>query len=505
MSVSKGTHITNEQVDALLEPIKDPYATVVRKHITRKICSIFIPALFAFLLSSFTYFFFLQDDIANSEGKTFAALETINEFCRPVMTLLGFGEKAWYISLLLCLGILVVVPPVLCAVIRILVTLLSKKPTMTNLPTQPLPRLKQAVALLNEKGLFASSADTRNYERDDSFSTVGTGLIYALFIAALLLYGSYNTGNLINKPLLWIVIVLVLGVVAYFVGAYICLIPAGICFTIFAPGNKSAQKAIESIETAIVAEENLIEYEEEIAQKAEEHRQETQRRRMAEEAYEKAIAGEEVDENLMAQAANLGHTDACLWMGTTLMDQLDEPVTNRERVEIANQAMPFLKAAAPFHPVGKLLWIHAQMITEKIDVSLSALENNLKEVRNIKSIKDLPEKYIPLCDHIIGKHIEVIDYIQGERKRKETDKEKFHRALTLLNNGQNSSAKRLFEELARNGDSLSMYNCALASYKLGNRVEAIYWLRKAVDHGEDDSHTLALLHALENGETINLI
>ncbi len=523
MSAYSATHITNEQVDALLEPVKRSYAAAVRKRIARKICSVFIPVLFAFLLCLSTYFFFLQDDIANSKGETFAALETINEFCRPIMTLLGFGEKAWYISLLLCLGILMVAPPVLCAVIRLLVTLLSKTPTMTNLPAQPLPRLRQAKVLLNEKGLFTSSTEEKDFGKDTSFSLGFSCWIYAFFIAVLLLYGSYTSREMADNLILWIVIALVLGVAAYFVALVLCIIPMVICDTLCTPGDKATRKAMESIETAIVAEENLIEYEEEIARKAEERRQAAikkeqeekaaaQRRKMAEEAYEKATAGEEVDEELMAQAANLGHPEACLWMGVSLMNRLEEPVTNRERVDIAKQAQPYLKEAAPFHPIANLLYIHAQMLTEDIDVSLSALNESLNEVRRIKNIKDLPEKYIPLCNHMIDKLIEAINLItdppeeeeEGEEKV-ETDDEKFNRALEYLNSGMCAVARSLFEELARKGDSLSMYNCALAYYRLGNRGQAIYWLRKAVIRGVNDSHTRALLEALENGETINII
>ncbi|MBQ9860590.1 MAG: hypothetical protein IJO76_07975 [Clostridia bacterium] len=227
--------------------------------------------------------------------------------------------------------------------------------------------------------------------------------------------------------------------------------------------------------------------------------------------YENAVSGEEVNQRLMRQAAELGHPKACFYVGKQQYEQTGrETLTKTEREEAMERICCFFDDA--YNGGEKQALFYSILCRVEYEENTQAdWQKMLDTLRRMKADEAVPEGMEPACDEAIGYIVECIDRMEAkkEKKRREeaqkpTPAEYRKKALSLEAAGHYSDAKRYFKMAAEGGDSLGMDNYARHCLIEGNRGMAIYWLEKSIATGEYDDLSCQLLRALKNGEHVNV-
>lgn len=163
----------------------------------------------------------------------------------------------------------------------------------------------------------------------------------------------------------------------------------------------------------------------------EEKRAEEERRRQEEieqdrlqgdELYRQAIAGGQIDEELVRQAAELGCRPACLYLGRQKMEAWAAgPYTKKEKAGIAEEAKRYFRTAAleeyfeQSRIEAQFGYLMFQVLTES--GGASKWEEVLSQLREIQSSGMLPEQYRESCAMLIDSVIELADTAAEKSKR----------------------------------------------------------------------------------------
>lgn len=175
-----------------------------------------------------------------------------------------------------------------------------------------------------------------------------------------------------------------------------------------------------------IVRDKIISYENaEKAKKAEEKKQkklekEKAKQKAEEEKLEKAKALYEKardteNDELMEEAAELRHPEACLEMGKKHFYTLTtEALTNEERTELGKKVENYLEKALPLGVEPKFLLCGVRVYTDSHNKE--EWEKLLAEIREIKKSGQLPENYSPLCDMLLTTVVETIDRLDAKIK-----------------------------------------------------------------------------------------
>lgn len=143
--------------------------------------------------------------------------------------------------------------------------------------------------------------------------------------------------------------------------------------------------------------------------------------------YRRATIGGAMDETLIAQAAELGSSPACLYMGRRLLEawyegQYTTSYTKTELEEMAELGWDyFLTAGTGEIPpesegeaeLGYLVFREAK---ERLNMSMYEWEEILKQLRRLKTSGKLPKRYEDIYDFAVEKAVDRIDMIAEHQR-----------------------------------------------------------------------------------------
>ncbi len=137
------------------------------------------------------------------------------------------------------------------------------------------------------------------------------------------------------------------------------------------------------------------------------------------ELFTKATAGDEIDEDLLQEAADLGDPQACMIIGKRLMqDGSSDLYTDAEQKSLMRRAAVHFEHTQDT-PQGMLYWIRCRVRYEKN--TKEEWKSMLSQLRSVKTTGDLSEDDLELCDATIRALVQTVDKIveQAPPKPKE--------------------------------------------------------------------------------------
>ena len=158
-------------------------------------------------------------------------------------------------------------------------------------------------------------------------------------------------------------------------------------------------------------------------QKEEQERQEQERKRLddlnkAELLYAKATEGEQIDEELLREAAYLGLSAACKEYGKILyMESLSSMLTKSEKESRCKYAAGFLKVAKDEDVEAEFLWLACDIMYGSHDSD--GWYSHLKRARVIKASGQLPEIYSDTIDTMIETLVRTVDQAKENEANEE--------------------------------------------------------------------------------------
>lgn len=261
------------------------------------------------------------------------------------------------------------------------------------------------------------AANKANYSVgvEDLGLKIATAVIYAIGVIATPCYVTYMVeGEKIESLLKFEVIVacVFLAVLALIAFAIFSYLSGWICKVLYVHRK---DKALGKALTEYVKVCEKLEKEEK-ARKAEEEKKRKEEERLAEEKrnkergaelYAQATAGDEVDEDLLQQAADLGDPQACMIIGKRLMqDGASDLYTDAEQQSLMRQAAGYFKNTQDT-PQGMLYWLRCRVRYEKN--TKTEWQSMLRQLRNVKETGELSEEDVELCDTAIRALVQTVD------------------------------------------------------------------------------------------------
>lgn len=250
---------------------------------------------------------------------------------------------------------------------------------------------------------------------EDLGAKITTAVIYAIGVIATPCYVTYMVeGEKWESLLKFEVIVacVFLAVLALIAFAIFSYLSGWICKVLYVHRK---DKALGKALTEYVKVCEKLEKEEK-ARKAEEEKKRKEEERLAEEKrnkergaelYAQATAGDEVDEDLLQQAADLGDPQACMIIGKRLMqDGASDLYTDAEQQSLMRQAAGYFKNTQDT-PQGMLYWLRCRVRYEKN--TKSEWQSMLRQLRSVKETGELSEEDVELCDAAIRALVQTVD------------------------------------------------------------------------------------------------
>ncbi len=255
----------------------------------------------------------------------------------------------------------------------------------------------------------------------DSGILIGLAILHALVLTGSIMYIGFKTGEIrfddfshVFTDVMTFVFLLVLSLLISVILFGILILINNMFFTTKKPqalldevANLKKQEELrlegERIERMKREREEKARLEAEEKKKQRKEREEKERKRQellkqAESIYNKAMAGEEPDENLLEEAAKLGNPNACRYFGEryVLMWSTDEASPN-EKTRILRKAERYLSVfAGGGDTIGEFLWILCDSLLNSHNYE--SWRKILSSLRRIEESGELPEQYEPIMD-----------------------------------------------------------------------------------------------------------
>lgn len=241
-------------------------------------------------------------------------------------------------------------------------------------------------------------------------------IVFFAITTATIIVISLKNKKAFNKELYEVIFIEILVFISYLILQQIYYsIIKGLFKNGQTPVYNSTKKELEDFIAEVNAEKKRIEMENkalEKQRKAEEKRiKEEENKKLAKELYEKAIANDEIDEELMKKAAELKNPDACLYIGKELMkDYYSDKFTKKEKEKFLNKAQMILFNARNLNAEGKFLHISASVLNDS--KNLSEWKNDLTALRKIQKSGELPECYTENLENVLHIVVKTIDEME---------------------------------------------------------------------------------------------
>ena len=238
---------------------------------------------------------------------------------------------------------------------------------------------------------------------DDFGAKIVTAVIYAIGVIAVPCYVTYKVeGEQLTALLRFEIVVgsVLLAGLALLVFAIFSYLSGWICRVLYfhrkdrslKDAFKDYAKACEKLEK----EEKARQEEEEKRRKeAERLAEEKKRKEQGAVLYAQATAGDEVDEDLLQQAADLGDPQACMIIGKRLMEKgVSDLYTDAEQQEMMKKAASYFRHTQE-NAQGLLYWICCRVRYE--NNTKVQWQGTLKQLRSVKEKGGLSEEDLDKC------------------------------------------------------------------------------------------------------------
>ena len=174
-------HITDEMLQNYQTRVQKVYGKYMKKLKISKICGIIGPTVFLLISMAISYCGLLfYDRTAVLKEQALTKLDSVNEFFEPIMKLLQFGIKPWYIVLPICLTVILLIPFLVNVIIAIIINYVSKGKELPETTGQPKAKLKRLIELaeLSDRYIYNPFEDSR----------LIISLLYVLSLTGLFVY-----------------------------------------------------------------------------------------------------------------------------------------------------------------------------------------------------------------------------------------------------------------------------------------------------------------------------
>ena len=265
---------------------------------------------------------------------------------------------------------------------------------------------------------------------DDLGAKIATGVLYAIGVIVVPCYVTYMVeGEKWAALLKFEVIIasLLLAGIALVGFAAFSYLSSWICKMLYF--HRKDQALNKAFSDYVKVCEKLEKEEKARKEKAEKQRKETER--LAEEKkrreqgavlYAQATAGDEMDEELLQQAADLGDPQASMIIGKRLMqDGKSDLYTDAEKNALMEKAAGYFKNTTDV-PEGVLYWTVCKVKYESN--TKATWQFMLKRLRNLKETSKLSEEDLELCDDTIRTLVRTIDsFVENTPREPEKPRE----------------------------------------------------------------------------------